>query len=100
MTIIEVLTWLGGAGVSAVSAFVLSRIASFEALPSGGKQLVAMSIAVIIGALSIALRDYFVATPDVAAKIEPYAQLLIAAASIMIQQIAHGVDRAKEYSNG
>lgn len=100
MSVLEILTWLAGAGAAAVSAFVLERIASFQELSPSGKQMVAFSIAVIVGALSIAARDYLIAQPDVVARIEPYAQLLIAAASILIQQIAHGAQRAKDSTNG
>lgn len=93
MSVIELFTWLAGAGVSAVSAFVLERLSGFQQLTPNGKQLVAMSIAVAVGALSIAARDYLIAQPDVTARIEPYAQMLIAAASILVQQVAHGVNK-------
>jgi hypothetical protein len=93
MSVIELFTWLAGAGVSAVSAFMLERLSGFHQLSPNAKQLVAMSIAVAVGALSIAARDYLVAQPDVANAIEPYAQMLIAAASIIVQQVAHGLNK-------
>jgi hypothetical protein len=99
MSVIELFTWLAGAGVSAVSAFVLERLSGFHQLTPNAKQLVAMSIAVAIGALSIAARDYLVQQPDVVNAIEPYAQMLIAAGAILVQQIAHGMQKAGS-SNG
>lgn len=54
MSVIEILTWLAGAGAAAASAFLLERIASFQNLSANGKQMVAFSIAVVIGALAIA----------------------------------------------
>lgn len=100
MSVIEVLTWLAGAGAAAASAFLLERIASFQQLSANGKQMVAFSIAVVIGALAIAARDYLVAQPDVVERIEPYVQMIISASSILIQQLAHGAQRKGESSNG
>ena len=100
MSLIEVLTWLAGAGAAAASAFILERVTSFHSLSTGSKQMVAFSIAVVIGALAIAARDYLVASPGVVAQIEPYAQLIIASASILIQQIAHGAQRVGASTNG
>lgn len=100
MSLIEVLTWLAGGGVAAVSAFILERISSFQNLSPNSKQMVAFSIAVIIGALSIAARDYLVAQPEVTAQIEPYVQMVIAAGAILVQQLAHGAQRSKESLNG
>jgi uncharacterized membrane protein YeiH len=100
MGVIEILTWLAGAGAAAVSAFVLERISSFQALSPNGKQMVAFSIAVVIGALAIAARDYLVAQPDVIVQIEPYVQMVIAAGAILIQQLAHGAQRKADAKNG
>lgn len=100
MSVIEVLTWLAGAGAAAASAFLLERIASFQNLSANGKQMVAFSIAVVIGALAIAARDYLVAQPEVTAQIEPYVQMVIAAGAILVQQLAHGAQRKGESSNG
>ena len=100
MSLIEILTWLAGAGTAAVSAFVLERLSGFQNLSANGKQMVAFSVAVAIGALAIMARDALVMQPDVVESIEPYAQMLIAAGAILVQQLTHGAQRAKDSGNG
>ena len=67
MDVLGLLVWLSGAGISAVSAFVLERVSGFGQLSPNGKQTVATIVAVLIA---------------------------ITAISILVQQIAHGVQRS------
>lgn len=94
MDILAVLTWLGGAGLSAVSAFVLERIDGFRNLSPNAKQTIAMTVAVLIAAASLAARDWLSSNPDALRALTPYAQIAFSAACILIQQIAHSAQRS------
>jgi hypothetical protein len=101
MDLISILTWLAGAGVAAVSSFVLDRLQGFAQLSASGKQLVAVAVAVILGALSMAARDWLSANPTAAQGIEPYAQLIVTGVMLIVQQVTHGARRAAaEAGNG
>ena len=94
MDILGLLVWLSGAGISAVSAFVLERVSGFGQLSPNGKQTVATIVAVLIAACAMWAHDYLSANPDVVATYQPYVQIAITGVSILVQQIAHGVQRS------
>jgi hypothetical protein len=94
MDILSLLVWLSGAGISAVSAFVLERVSGFATLSPNGKQTVATIVAVLIAACAMWAHDYLSANPDVMDAYRPYLQIAITGASILVQQIAHGVQRS------
>lgn len=94
MDVLGLLVWLSGAGISAVSAFVLERVAGFAALSPNGKQSVATIVAVLIAVCAMWAHDYLSINPDVMATYQPYLQIAITAVSILVQQIAHGVQRS------
>jgi len=90
MNLIDVLVWLGGAGVAAVSAFVLERLGSFQELSGNGKLIVAVSVAVVLGGLATAAKASFTANPDTLVAVEPYAQIVLSGVMIVVQQLVHG----------
>lgn len=94
MDVLGLLVWLSGAGVSAVSAFVLERIGGFGQLSPNGKQTVATIVAVLVAVCAMWAHDYLSTNPDVMATYQPYLQIAITAVSILVQQIAHGVQRS------
>lgn len=94
MDVLGLLVWLSGAGISAVSAFVLERISGFASLSPNGKQSVATIVAVLIAVCAMWAHDYLSANPSVMATYQPYLQIAITAVSILVQQIAHGVQRS------
>jgi hypothetical protein len=94
MDILSVLVWLSGAGISAVSAFVLERVSGFGQLSPNGKQSVATIVAVLIAVCAMWAHDYLTANPGVVATYQPYLQIAITAVSILVQQVAHGVQRS------
>jgi hypothetical protein len=99
MDVLGILVWLSGAGVSAVSAFVLERMAGFQNLSPNGKQTIAMVVAILIGVAAMGAHDWLSANQDKLIEAEPYIQLVIAGASILIQQVSHGIQRSTG-SNG
>ena len=94
MDILGLLVWLSGAGISAVSAFVLERVSGFGQLSPNGKQTVATIVAVLIAVCAMWAHDYLTENPGVVATYQPYLQIAITAISILVQQIAHGVQRS------
>lgn len=93
MDILGVLVWLSGAGIAAVSAFVLERIAGFQNLAPQGKQVIATAVAVLVAVCAMWAHDWLTQNPDVLVSAQPYLQIVVSAASIVIQQVAHGVQR-------
>lgn len=93
MDIMGLLVWLSGAGISAVSAFVLERINGFSSLSPNGKQTIAMVVAVLIAVASMWAHDWLSANPSALTAATPYFQIAITGVSILIQQIAHGMQR-------
>lgn len=101
MDILELLVWLSGAGISAVSAFVLERISGFGQLSPNGKQTIATIVAVLVAVAAMWAHDWVSANPGAFESAKPYLQIAITAFSILIQQVAHGAQRAmKVGSNG
>lgn len=94
MDILNVLVWLSGAGIAAVSAFVLERIAGFQNLAPQGKQVIATAVAVLVAVCAMWAHDWLTQNPDVLVSAQPYLQIVVSAASIVIQQVAHGVQRS------
>lgn len=93
MDVMGLLVWLSGAGISAVSAFVLERISGFQTLSANGKQTIAMVVAILVAVVSMAAHDWLSANPSALTAYSPYLQIAITGASILIQQIAHGAQR-------
>lgn len=94
MDVLGFLVWLSGAGISAVSAFVLERIDGFGQLSPNGKQSIATIVAVLIAVCAMWAHDYLSANPSVMTTYQPYLQIAITGVSILVQQIAHGVQRS------
>ena len=94
MDIVSLLTWLAGAGLSAVSSFVLDRIDGFASRSPNGKQTIAMVVAVLIAVAAMAARDWLSVNPAALAEMTPYAQIAIAAVSILVQQFTHAARRS------
>ena len=94
MDILELLIWLSGAGISAVSAFVLERMNGFAGLSANGKQTIATIVAILIAVFAMWTHDYFSANQSVLTAYQPYLQIAIASVSILVQQVAHGVQRS------
>ena len=100
MDVMGLLVWLSGAGISAVSAFVLERISGFASLSPNGKQTVALVVAVLIAIGAMAAHDWLSANPSALTAAAPYLQIAITGVSILIQQTAHAVQRSAGGSNG
>jgi putative flippase GtrA len=95
MDILQLLVWLSGAGISIVSAFVLERLNGFQALSSSAKSLIAVTVAALIAVAAMWIHDYFITNPLELVAMNPYLQIVIAAASIIIQQVAHSIQRGE-----
>jgi branched-subunit amino acid ABC-type transport system permease component len=95
MDILQLLVWLSGAGISAVSAFVLERLSGFQQLSSSAKSLIAVTVATLIAIAAMWTHDYFLTNPLELVAMNPYLQIVIAAASIIIQQVAHSIQRGE-----
>lgn len=93
MSLIDVLVWLGGAGIAAVSAFLLERLASFQGLSGNGKLVVAVAVAVALGGLATAAKGFFTANPDALSAVEPYAQIVLTGVMLVVQQLTHGATK-------
>lgn len=98
MTLIDVLQNIAApAGIAAVAAViasvVLERVPAFAALSSNGKLAVATSCAILAAVIANATAQALVARPDIAALIEPYAQIVIAGVALVIQQLTHGATK-------
>jgi len=93
MDILQLLVWLSGAGISAVSAFVLERLSGFQQLSSGAKLLIATTVATVIAIIAMWTHDYFISNPMELIAMNPYLQIVIGAGSIVIQQVAHVIQR-------
>lgn len=100
MDVLGLLVWLSGAGISAVSAFVLERIDGFASLSPNGKQTIALVVAVLIAVCAMWMHDYLSANPSALTAAAPYLQIAITGVSILIQQTAHAVQRGAGGSNG
>lgn len=98
MTFIDILQNLAApAGVAAAAAviasLVLERVSAFAALSGNGKLAVATAFAVLAAVLAHAGAETLVSRPDIAAAIEPYAQIVIAGVTLIIQQLVHGATK-------
>lgn len=93
MDVLQLLVWLSGAGISAVSAFVLERLSGFQQLSSGAKLLIATTVATVIAIIAMWTHDYFISNPMELIAMNPYLQIVIGAGSIVIQQVAHVIQR-------
>lgn len=100
MDVLAILVWLSGAGISAVSAFVLERLSGFTSLSPNGKQTIATIVAVLIAVGAMAAHDWLAANPEALTAAAPYLQIAIAGMSILIQQTAHAVQRSAGGSHG
>lgn len=95
MDFVSLLIWLTGPGVAAISAFVLERLAPFEALSSSGKVVVSITVAAVIGLLAVAAQQYIVPDTELVAKLNPYTSMIVLAFSLLAQQLAHGATKAQ-----
>lgn len=100
MDVSAFLVWLSGAGVSAVSAYVLERLDGFGSLSPQGKQTIATLVAVLIAVGAMAAHDWLAANPSTLTATAPYLQIAITAVSILIQQTAHAVQRSAGGDHG
>ena len=100
MDVLGLLVWLSGAGISAVSAFVLERVSGFTTLSPNGKQTVATIVAVLIAVCAMWAHDWLAANPSALTATAPYFQIFVTAVSILIQQTAHAVQRSAGNSHG
>jgi hypothetical protein len=101
MTLIDVLQNIAApAGIAAVAAViasvVLEHVPAFKALSGNGKFAVATAFAVLAAVLANAGAQALVARPDIAAQVEPYAQIVIAGVALIIQQLTHGATKKPE----
>lgn len=98
MTLIDVLQNIAApAGIAALAAVLgsglLERIPAFNALSSAGKFSVAVAIAALAAVIAHATAQALVANPDIAKVIEPYAQIVIAGVTLIVQQLVHGATK-------
>lgn len=100
MDVLAILVWLSGAGISAVSAFVLERLGPFASLSPNGKQTVSTIIAVLIAVAALAAHDWLAAHPEALSAAAPLLQIAVAGVSILIQQTAHAVQRSAGGDHG
>jgi len=91
MDFVSLLIWLSGPGVAAISAFVLERLAPFEALSSSGKVVVSITVAGVIGIAAVAAQQYIVPNTELVTRLNPYVAMLVPLFSLLAQQLAHGV---------
>lgn len=100
-TFIQWLIWLGSAAGVIASAALFSRLLEqwqwFKQIAPNARHIVAGVGAVALALAGKAASDYFVANPELLARLEPYVNLAFAAAGYLSTQVAHGMAKvAKE----
>lgn len=93
--ILAVLMWLAGPGLAAVSAFILERLQPFDELSSNGKLIVAVTVAGLIGVIATAIAGALSADSELLAAVQPYANVIVPALSLLAQQLTHGNELSK-----
>jgi hypothetical protein len=88
--ILAVLAWLAGPGVAAISAWLLGQLAQFEELSGNGKLIVAVTVAGICGVLATAASQALTNDAGLVSQLQPYANVIVPALSLLAQQLAHG----------
>lgn len=94
MSIPEFLTWLAtSAGASGVAAFLLERLAAFQAQPAERKPWIVYGVSVVIALTAYAVQIYVPA--DVLAQLQPVFVILAGLTIPFIaSQLAHKADPA------
>jgi hypothetical protein len=100
-TLIQWLIWLGSAAGVIASATLFSRLLEqwqwFKQIAPNARHIVAGVGAIALALAGKAASDYFVANPELLARLEPYVNLAFAAAGYLSTQVAHGMAKvAKE----
>lgn len=99
-TLIQWLIWLGSAAGVIASATLFSRLLEqwqwFKQIAPNARHIVAGVGAVVLALAGKAASDYFVANPELLARLEPYVNLAFAAAGYLSTQVAHGMAKAAE----
>ncbi len=99
-TLIQWLIWLGSAAGVIASATLFSRLLErwqwFEQIAPNARHIVAGVGAIALALAGKAASDYFVANPELLARLEPYVNLAFAAAGYLSTQVAHGMAKVAD----
>lgn len=99
-TLIQWLIWLGSAAGVIASATLFSRLLEhwqwFKQIAPNARHIVAGVGAVALALAGKAASDYFVANPELLARLEPYVNLAFSAIGYLTTQVAHGMAKAAE----
>jgi hypothetical protein len=91
-----VLIWMAGPGIAAISAFVLERLAPVQSLSSSGKAIVAVTVALLAGMLAVAAQQIIIPNAELVQVLNPYVAVIVPAVSLLVQQLTHGVQKARQ----